>query len=127
MDNLCPNQGSARLSAFLLAVSVFGLFLVPLSLADTRRKREQTNPERAKPRTIGNLQVTTASKEPEAVWKTAAAIYVITHEAILRSGATSIPEALRLAPGVEVARIDATSGLSAFAVLEAASAAPFLC
>ena len=32
-------------------------------------------------------------------------IYVITGEDIRRSGVTSIPEALRLAPGVEVARI----------------------
>ena len=55
---------------------------------------------------LGNLQVTTATKTPEAIWKTPAAIYVITHEAILRSGATTIPEALRLAPGVEVERID---------------------
>ena len=37
----------------------------------------------------------------------AAAIYVITQDDIRRSGATNIPEALRLAPGVEVARITA--------------------
>lgn len=55
---------------------------------------------------LGNVEVTTASKEPEEVWKTAAAIYVITQEDIRRSGATSIPELLRLVPGVEVARID---------------------
>ncbi|MGH9512732.1 MAG: TonB-dependent receptor plug domain-containing protein [Terriglobales bacterium] len=55
---------------------------------------------------LGNIQVTTASKAPEEVWKTPAAIYVITHEDIERSGATNIPEALRLAPGIEVARID---------------------
>ncbi len=55
---------------------------------------------------LGNLKVTTVSKEPEEVWKTPAAIYVITQEDIRRSGATSIPEVLRLAPGVEVARID---------------------
>ncbi|HEY3705438.1 MAG TPA: TonB-dependent receptor [Terracidiphilus sp.] len=54
---------------------------------------------------LGNLEVTTVSKEPEAVWKTPAAIYVITQEDIRRSGASTIPEALRLAPGVEVARI----------------------
>ncbi len=36
----------------------------------------------------------------------AAAIFVITQEDIRRSGATSIPEALRLVPGLEVARID---------------------
>jgi iron complex outermembrane receptor protein len=55
---------------------------------------------------LGAVEVTTTSKEPEEVWKTAAAIYVITQEDIRRSGATSIPEVLRLAPGVEVARID---------------------
>ena len=38
--------------------------------------------------------------------KTAAAVYVITQDDIRRSGATSIPEVLRLAPGVEVARVD---------------------
>ncbi len=55
---------------------------------------------------LGNIEVTTASKAPEEVWKTPAAIYVITQEDIERSGATNIPEALRLAPGIEVARID---------------------
>ena len=55
---------------------------------------------------LGNVEVTTASKEPEEVWKTAAAIYVITQDDIRRSGATSLPELLRLVPGVEVARID---------------------
>ena len=56
---------------------------------------------------LGNIEVTTASKEPVKVSRTPAAIYVITQEDIRRSGATSIPEVLRLAPGVEVARIDA--------------------
>lgn len=56
---------------------------------------------------LGNIEVSTASKSPEQVWDTPAAIYVITQEDIERSGATTIPEALRLAPGVEVARIDA--------------------
>jgi len=55
---------------------------------------------------LGDVEVTTKSKAPEQVWKTAAAVYVITQDDIRRSGATSIPEALRLAPGVEVERID---------------------
>ena len=55
---------------------------------------------------LGNVQVTTASKEPEEVWKTPAAIYVITQEDIRRSGATNLPDILRLAPGVEVGQID---------------------
>src|SRR2546421_5675580 len=56
---------------------------------------------------LGSIEVTTASKQPVKVSRTPAAIYVITQEDIRRSGATSIPEILRLAPGVEVARIDA--------------------
>jgi iron complex outermembrane receptor protein len=55
---------------------------------------------------LGNVEVTTTSKEPEAVWKTPAAVFVITQDDIRRSGATSIPEVLRLAPGVEVAQVD---------------------
>ena len=55
---------------------------------------------------LSQIEVTTPSKEPTKVSQTAAAIFVITGEDIRRSGATSIPEALRLAPGVEVARID---------------------
>ena len=53
---------------------------------------------------LGNVEVTTASKEPEKIWKTSAAIFVLTQDDIRRSGATSIPEVLRLVPGVEVAR-----------------------
>jgi iron complex outermembrane receptor protein len=55
---------------------------------------------------LGDVEVTTASKEPEQVWRTPAAIYVLTQDDIRRSGATSIPEVLRLVPGVEVARVD---------------------
>jgi iron complex outermembrane receptor protein len=55
---------------------------------------------------LGNLEVTTTSKEPEEVWKTPAAIYVLTQDDIRRSGATSIPEVLRLVPGVEVAQVN---------------------
>lgn len=53
---------------------------------------------------LGDVKVTTVNKEPEEVWNTAAAVFVLTHEDILRSGATNIPDLLRLVPGVEVAR-----------------------
>src|SRR5271154_2004405 len=55
---------------------------------------------------LSEIEVTTPSREPTKVSDTPAAIFVITGEDIRRSGATCIPEALRLAPGVEVARID---------------------
>src|SRR5438309_2230732 len=53
-----------------------------------------------------NMQVTSVSKRTQKVADAAAAIFVITQEDIRRSGATNIPEALRLAPGIQVARID---------------------
>ena len=56
---------------------------------------------------LGNVEVTSVSKQPEKLQQTAAAVFVIRQLDIERSGATNIPEALRLAPGVEVARVDA--------------------
>jgi len=53
-----------------------------------------------------NMKVTSVSKRTQKVADAAAAIFVITQEDIRRSGATSIPEALRMAPGLQVARID---------------------
>ena len=53
---------------------------------------------------LGQIQVTTASRRPESLDVTPAAVYVITAEDIRRSGVTTIPDALRLAPNVEVAR-----------------------
>jgi iron complex outermembrane receptor protein len=53
-----------------------------------------------------NLQVTSVSKRTQKLANAAAAIFVITQEDIRRSGASSIPEALRMVPGLEVARID---------------------
>ena len=55
---------------------------------------------------LGRIEVTSTSKEPEEIWRTPAAVFVLTRDDIRRSGATTIPEALRLVPGVEVARID---------------------
>ncbi len=64
-----------------------------------------------------DLHVTTAARVPDkpapllgldAVMQTPAAIYVITQDDIRRSGATSIPEALRMAPGMDVARVNSS-------------------
>jgi iron complex outermembrane receptor protein len=54
-----------------------------------------------------HLEVTSVSKKSQVVEDTAAAVFVITQDDIQRIGARSIPEALRLAPGLEVAQIDA--------------------
>lgn len=51
------------------------------------------------------IDIVSASKKAERYADVAAAVYVITSEDIRRSGASTLPEALRLAPGVEVAQI----------------------
>lgn len=56
---------------------------------------------------LGQIKVITASKHLQPAWTIPAAISLITGEEIHLSGATSIPQALRLAPGVDVARINA--------------------
>jgi len=58
---------------------------------------------------LANVQVTSVSKAVEPLRTASAAIYVITHDDIVRSGVTSIPEALRLAPNLEVAQLSASS------------------
>src|ERR1041384_8328986 len=54
-----------------------------------------------------NVQVTSVSKTAQSVNTAPAAITVITQEDIRHSGLESIPELLRLAPGMEVARFNA--------------------
>jgi hypothetical protein len=51
------------------------------------------------------VKVTTVSKKPEQLFDSASAVYVITEDDIRRSGYTTIGEALRLAPGMQVARL----------------------
>ena len=95
------------------AVRLLGLLSSAVSVANGNDPQQssagQTAPAALKKLSLeelSELEVTTPSKEPVAVFRSPVAIYVITGEEIRRSGATSLPEALRLAPGVEVARID---------------------
>jgi len=55
---------------------------------------------------LTRIKVTTASRREERVIEAPASIFVISAEDIRRSGATSLPEALRLAPNLTVARAD---------------------
>ena len=57
---------------------------------------------------LGDVQVTSVSKRAEAIGQAPSAIYVITHADIARSGATSVPEMLRLAPNLQVTQAGAS-------------------
>jgi iron complex outermembrane receptor protein len=56
-----------------------------------------------------DIQVTSVSKGEEDFSKAASAIFVLTQEDIRRSGVNTIPEALRMVPGVHVAQIDSST------------------
>ena len=53
---------------------------------------------------LGNVEITSVSKRAQPLSDAPAAIYVISHDDIVRSGAMSIPEMLRLAPNLQVAQ-----------------------
>ncbi len=55
---------------------------------------------------LSKIEISTVTKEPSPAFRTPAAIHVLTQEDIRRSGATNLPDLLRLVPGVEVAQID---------------------
>ena len=54
-----------------------------------------------------NLEITSASRKEQRAADVAAAVFVITADDIRRSGMTTLPDMLRLAPGVNVAPINA--------------------
>lgn len=58
---------------------------------------------------LGNVLITSASKREQRLADAPASVFVITADDIRRSGARSLPDALRLAPNLQVARVSATS------------------
>lgn len=70
---------------------------------------------------LANVQVTSVSKRPESLSNAASSIFVISGTDIHRAGVTTLPEALRLAPNLEVARVDARN----YAVTARGFSSPF--
>jgi iron complex outermembrane receptor protein len=87
-------------------VAAFLMLAVPSSFAEAQTAngpalKELTLDE------LANLEVTSVSRRAESLAEAPASIFVITAEDMRRSGAASLAEALRLAPNLQVARIDA--------------------
>ena len=57
---------------------------------------------------LANVVVSSVSRRDEPLSRAPASVYVITGDDVRRSGATSLPEALRLAPNLQVARVDSS-------------------
>jgi len=98
---------------YLLGFAAFLLFLSSVFPADlwAREKTDEEDlPEDFTELSIEDLmdiEVTTFSRKAQKLSQTAAAVFVITQTDIRRSGATNVPELLRMVPGLQVARIDA--------------------
>ncbi len=84
-----------KIAVLLLALSRAGWAQAPLQSLGGASLEE-----------LMNIQVTSVSRKEQTLARTAAAVFVINQEDIRRSGATSIPDLLRMAPGVDVAQID---------------------
>ena len=82
----------ASLAALLTVLPAHGAFVDPRAMADLSIEE------------LANIQITSVSKQPERLGSAAASVFVITADDIRRAGAGSIPEALRLAPNLHVAR-----------------------
>ena len=84
--------------ARLLLLSVCSVASAPLHAFDVRRLTIEE---------LMELNIYSAARRDESVRGSSAAVYVLTGEDIRRARVTSVPEALRLVPGVQVARVDA--------------------
>ncbi len=103
-------KGRGPLRGLMSALAApFHLLIITLLLLliDAFAQEHEKNLAEMSLEDLMNIEVTSAAKREQPLAETAAAVYVITQEDIRRSGATSIPDALRLAPGVQVAQINA--------------------
>jgi iron complex outermembrane receptor protein len=92
-----------------LLVLLLGAAMATCALAgertDTERSGErQTEFADLSIEELANIDVTSVSKRPERLQDAPASVFVITADDIRRAGSRSLPEALRLAPNLEVAR-----------------------
>ncbi len=85
--------------------SITAALLLPLQLTPTLASDENDFPLRdLSISDLMKIEVTSVSRKPETVANAAAALTVITHDDIVRSGATNLADALRYVPGIEVAQ-----------------------
>ena len=96
-----------KLQYFLSYVSLLGVLLTLPSGAFASELAESENGLMdLSIEELLDLEVTTVSRRKQSLSSAAAAVFVITEQDIRRSGASSIPDALRMVPGVNVAQID---------------------
>ena len=88
------------LAAFICVLPAFGV------RADLAATNSLGDPAELSLEQLVNIRVTSVSKKETSLNDSPAAIYVVTPEDIRRQGITTIPDALRLVPGMDVAQIN---------------------
>jgi iron complex outermembrane recepter protein len=105
----------ARLRAFHPSGHAFGILLLMLACLVAYGQSAQKPSASPSDLTqvsiedLMNTEVTSVSKKEQKLSQAATAIFVITKEDIRRSGATNIPDLLRMAPGLDVAQMNANT------------------
>ena len=94
------------LPALAPCASMFGMFAAAAAAAQTPPPPPDLS--KLSLEELMQLEVTSVSRREEPLFEAAAAITVLTQDDVRRSGATSVPELLRLVPGLEVARVNAS-------------------
>jgi iron complex outermembrane receptor protein len=89
-------------------VNILGSLIVFLTLSSHAATPSESNLANLTFEELANIQITSVSKKAERLADAAASVFVITAEEIRRTGATSVPEALRLAPNLQVAQVNAS-------------------
>ncbi len=97
-------RSSPRTLSCPLFAIVIAVFALPAVAQDQQSNVDFANQSIEQ---LMNVDVTSVSRKQQKLSKVPAAIYVITQEEIARSGSTTIPDVLRMAPGVQVAQVDA--------------------
>jgi iron complex outermembrane receptor protein len=95
--------------AWLMAAAFSVLLLGPITAKAQRQTISSGDLTDASLEELMNTEVTSVSRKEQKLSKVAAAIYVITQDDIRRSGATTIPDLLRMVPGLDVAQVAANT------------------
>ncbi len=106
MQRNCPFQKQTTISLgfFLFGISLSFGFTGIVAADETAPDIEDLSINE-----LMQMEVSSASRKSQTLSDTAAAAFIISQDDIRRSGATSIPEALRMAPGIDVAQINANA------------------
>lgn len=99
-----PTEQWLKWAAFLLLVSLpFSASSYPQAEAETEELMGLSLEE------LLQVTVTTVARKPQSLSSTPAAIFVVSQDDIRRSGSRTIPDVLRMVPGLQVQQVDASS------------------